>query len=1155
MSDQLNPSNEFSRLAAENKERIKELACINETTKIIKEGKSVEETLQKITLRLPKAWQYPEYAVARIVYGLLEYHSPGFKETEWSQKQTFQTIDGEEGTIEIFYTKKFPTLFEGPFLKEERDLILNLSNLILGFLNSIKAKEIIWKKDKKKQEKRKSSQTSKAALSSRQLLQKFLNKHNADRDLLHDLMPFKVKEILLVANLYDAYSIEKEGRFSDHILGEYHQLNLTSLPRVTGVSTEDEALEALEEKHYDLVILMMGVDKKTPLVVANTIKKKYAYIPTFLLLNNNSDLAVLEERKMDLSHIDKIFIWNGDSKVFFAMVKLIEDKVNVENDTKLGLVRVILLVEDSARYYSRYLPMLYKIIMEQTQRLIEDVNTDDLYKVLKMRARPKILLASTYEEAMDVFEDYKDYFLCVISDVCFPKEGKLFDDAGFEFIKFVKDQALNLPTVLQSSNPDNAEKSYQIKSNFINKNSESLLQDLKSFINYHLGFGHFVYRDNQGRQIAVAKSMVEFESYLKTVPDDSLIYHAVKNQFSLWLMARGEIQIAKIINPLKITDFQDPKQMREFLINILKLYRNEQEKGKIVNFSEQAILEENNIVSLAAGALGGKGRGLAFINTLIYNFKFKELLPLINVRTPRTSIVGTEEFDIFIESNHLLEVIYNEEDYNELRKRFIEADLSYSLKKKLKVLIRLITKPLAIRSSSLFEDSITQPFSGIFETYILPNNHPEFEERYQQAMNAIKLVYASIYSKNARNYFKAIGHKVEEEKMAVVIQEVVGNKFEDYYYPHISGTAQSHNFYPVAHMEPDEGFAVSALGLGQYVVEGEKAFRFSPSYPNLEIVSTKDLYKSSQVQFYAVNLAKENLDLLEGEDAGLIKLDISESEKHGTLKHLASVYDPENDTVRPGLDSYGPRILNFANILKFEYIPLAKTINVILDVVKEALGSPVEIEFAVDLSKDKNGLTSFYLLQIKPLVCNEEDYTVDVNQIDSENLVLYSEKTMGNGKIQNIKDVIFVMPDRFSNMHTVEMTYEIEQMNQKMQEEGKQYILIGPGRWGTRDKFIGIPVAWPQISNAKIIVEMSLDDFALDASLGSHFFHNVTSMNVGYFSVNHKSIKDTISWDILNKQNVIEEKKYFKHVAFEKPLTIIMDGRKRFSAITWENHK
>src|SRR6056297_756664 len=550
---------------------------------------------------------------------------------------------------------------------------------------------------------------------------------------------------------------------------------------------------------------------------------------------------------------------------------------------------------------------------------------------------------------MDIFEHYSDYFLCVISDVSFPKNGLLDNNAGFELIHYIKENITNLPTVLQSSNPENAKKTYEIKSNFINKNSETLLQDLKSFINYHLGFGHFVYRDNQGRQIAVAKSMAEFESYLITVPEDSLVYHAVKNQFSLWLMARGEIQIAKIINPLKISDFEDAEQMREFLINILDLYRKEQEKGKIVNFSEHAVKEENNIVSLASGSLGGKGRGVAFINTLIYNFKFNEMLPSINLRTPRTAIVGTDEFDIFLEKNKLGARIFQEQDYEKIKQWFLQSELSFELQKRIKIFLKHITKPLAVRSSSLFEDSITQPFSGVFDTYVIPNNHPDFNKTYRQLADAIKLVYASIYSDEARNYFKAVGHKVEEEKMAVIIQELVGNQYENYYYPHISGTAQSHNYYPVAHMKPDEGFAVAAVGLGQYVVDGEQAYRFSPSYPKLEIVSNKDLVKSSQVKFYAVDMENNEVDLTEGSDAGLTKLDIDVAEKHGNLKHCASVYDPDNDRIEPGLDVYGPRIVNFANILKLDYVPLAKTINTILDVVKEALGTQVEIEWAVDL--------------------------------------------------------------------------------------------------------------------------------------------------------------------------------------------------------------
>ncbi|MEA3317523.1 MAG: PEP/pyruvate-binding domain-containing protein, partial [Bacteroidota bacterium] len=807
----------------------------------------------------------------------------------WSLKQSFETIDGDIGVIQVCYIKELPISFEGPFLKEERELLNNISNLILGHVNGVKAKELIGN-EKAKKDKKEEIINNSEKINSRKLLQKFLNKHNSDRDLLHDLMPFKVKEILLVANLYDAYSIEKEGRFTDYILGEYHQMNLTSMPRITGASTKEEAIEELKTKHFDLVILMMGVDKNVPIEISHAIKEKYSYIPLFLLLNNNSDLAILEKSKEQFFDIDKVFVWNGDSKVFFAMVKMLEDKVNVDNDTQVGLTRVILLVEDSAKYYSRYLPILYKIVMEQTKRLIEDVNTDDLYKVLKLRARPKILLATNYEEALEIFEKYKDYFICLISDVSFPKNNEMYDVAGFELIKYVQSVISNLPTLLQSSDPDNAKYTYEIGSNFINKNSESLLQDLKSFINFHLGFGDFVYRDNFGKQIAVAKSMQEFESFLETVPDDSLMYHALKNQFSLWLMARGEIQIAKIINPLSVNDFKNPGQLRQFLVNIIKLHRREHDKGKIVNFSEIDILEESNIVNLSPGALGGKGRGLAFINTLIYNFQFKELLPLINVRTPKTSIIGTDEFDLFLETNKLLEKVIQETDYKKIKEYFINGRLTNQLRKKLKTFVKLIKKPLAVRSSSLYEDSITQPFSGIFGTYILPNNHPDSEVRLKQLMNAIKLVYASIYSNNSKNYFKAIGYKIEEEKMAVVIQELVGNQYEEYYYPHISGTAQSHNYYPIAHMKPEEGFAVVALGLGQYVVEGEKAYRFSPNFPNLEVSTTKTLLKNSQVNFYAVNMSKRELNLLEGEDAALIKLDIDIAEEHNSIKHIASVY-------------------------------------------------------------------------------------------------------------------------------------------------------------------------------------------------------------------------------------------------------------------------
>lgn len=1141
-------SPEFRRLMHEQRERLKELGCINQTTYILKEGKPVEETLQQIALLLPAAWQYPEYTVARISFMGKEFESLEFRETKWKMTQEFDTIDEETGTIEIFYLKEFREEHEGPFLKEERDLVLNISSLITGYINSFRARDIIRTANIPKKE-----EDDYTHISSKKLLQKFLDRHNAERDVFHDLQPFKVKEILLVANLYDAYSIEGEGRFADHILGEYYQMSLTSIPRVTGVSGEEEAFNRLKARHYDMVIIMIGVDKESPMDLCRKIKDKYPYLPTYILLNSPADIAFVKSQKALKVPFDNYFVWTGESKVFFAMVSQLEDRVNVENDTQKGLTGVILLVEDSADYYSSYLPMLYSLVMDQTRNLIEDVSTDELYKVLKLRARPKILLTSNWENAIAVFDNYRDNLLCVISDMAFPKNDTMHEKAGFELIQHIKTHLPNLPTVLQSSDPESAKYAFTLKSNFINKNSESLLQDLKSFINYYLGFGHFVYRDNSGRQIAVAKSMKEFEAYLETVPEDSLAYHAMKNHFSLWLMARGEVKIAKLINPIKVSDFKSLRELREFLLEIIRKRRQELNKGRVINFEESAAIDETNVVSITPGSLGGKGRGLAFINTLIYSFELGRLITGINIKTPVTAIIGTDEFDMFMERNHLWTLVKEEKDHDLIQKAFMTGTLNFTLEKKLRVFLGKINRPLAVRSSSLFEDSMSQPFSGIFGTYLLPNNNPDPETRQKHLSDAIKLVFASVYSKNARAYFEAINYKIELEKMAVVIQEVVGHSYDDAFYPHISGSAQSFNFYPVAHMTPKDGFAVVALGLGQYVMEGNLTYRFSPAYPALEIISQKDLCKNSQVRFYAVDLSKKELNLLEGENAGLKMLDIGDAEKHGTLNHVASVLNPDNDTINPGLDSPGPRVINFADILKYNYIPLAPALKTVLDVVTEACGTPVEIEFAVDLTRDESGNASFYLLQIKPLLGTGAGYNIDPGSVNEDELILLSRKSMGNGLIKGISDIIFIEPEKFDNKLTAAMADEIASVNEKMIREDRKYILIGPGRWGSRDRFLGIPVTWPQISGAKVIVEVSLPDFHPDASLGSHFFHNVTSMNVGYFSVNQNSDQDLVSWDKIRNQEVIAKGEFYRHIRFEKPLIVRMDGKKGMAVISMDH--
>ncbi len=1131
------------------RERIKELAAINQTTAVLRSGKTVEDTLHQISLIIPKAWQYPEFTVCRIRFGKIDIKSHGYTETQYCQRQTIETIDGQAGSIEVCYLKAFPTAFEGPFLEEERHLLVNLGNLITGYLNSVKGKAMLRKTTPRDTAGDKEEETP--GKPGRKLLQTFLNRNNYNRDIYHDLMPFKVKEILLVANLYDAYSIEKEGRFSEHVLGEFYQLSLSTMPRITGVSTTEEVMEQVSSKHYDLIIIMMGVDKHFPVDLSKKIKDLFPYIPVFLLLNSNTDIALFENDPVKLTWIDRVFVWNGDSKIFFAMINYLEDKANVENDTKIGMVRVILLVEDSPNYYSLYLPMLYNIVLEQTKNIIEDVTTDELYRILRLKARPKILLASTYEEALYIFNKYKDYILCLISDVKFNKDGKLNETAGIGLVKHIRKENHDLPIVLQSSSEENAANAWELKVSFINKSSETLLGDFRSFITHYLGFGNFIYRDREGRQIAVARSLKEFEDLLKTIPEDSLLYHARKDHFSMWLMARGEIQVARILNPAKVTDFKDPASLRAYLINVIQHFRNEQNLGKVIPFEESAITDVENIVSLSDGALGGKGRGLAFINTLIYNYDFTQHVPNINIRTPKTSIIGTDEFEYFLDRNRLREKAVTETDYETIRTWFLQGKLTDTLIRRLKLVIRNITKPLAIRSSGLFEDSLNQPFAGIFETYLIPNNHPDPKVRLEQLMDAIKLVYASVYSPIAKGYIEAVNYRIQQEKMAVVIQEVVGNQFGEVFYPHISGVAQSYNFYPFAHMKPEEGFAVIALGLGRYVVEGEKAFRFAPKYPNLEINSPKDQYKGSQVYFYAVDLKKMDVNLLEGEDAGLRKLDIDDAEMHGTLKHLASVYSAENNRIIPGLGAPGPRVVNFADILKYNYIPLSKTIEVVLDVVSEALGSPVEIEFAVDLNKDSDYKSTFYLLQIKPLIGSAADYEVDMSKIKPQEIVLYSEKEMGNGMVDDIHDVVFVDPDSFDKSRTVEMAAEMDRINARYVREGRRYILIGPGRWGTRDRWIGVPVAWPQISNARVIVETSLEGFPLDASSGSHFFHNVTSMNVGYFCVQPEMSESYIRYEILKSQPGLERTEYFCIARFSKPLVIRMDGKKRIAVITF----
>ncbi len=1143
---------DFEKLIHQNTERVKELDGINITSEIIMQGLSFDVTLQKICSVLSLSWQYPNDTVSRIVYGNKVFiSSDSFNETPWKQSKNFVTIENIKGSIEIFYLKEFPIEFEGPFLHEERNLINNLAILVSGYINTNRARDVIgvlpYRSVEMHDRKRYSEVLERKRLPLPPL-QEFFDKRAIDKYIYLDMMRYKVKEILFVATLYDAFILDNEDGFFEQFMGEIYQYTLFSIPRITGVSSPAEALELIQHTRFDLVIIMLGTDKAATFDLSQKIKKIYSDIPVYLLLNKIGAPDDHVKPVTTAEGIDKIFVWNGDAKVFFAIVKVTEDAVNLENDTNVGLVRVILLVEDSPDYYSRYLTQLYSIVFGQVQHLIASVK-NELDKISKMRSRPKIVLATNYEEAVHIFNKYKDHILCVISDVEFEKEGVYSNQSGISFVKYVRSQISALPIALQSSDKLYMTRADEMKVTFINKNADNLFDELKRFVNYHLGFGHFVFRNKEGESIGVAHDLKDFIDLLATVPDESIEYHALRNQFSIWLMSRGEIKLAKMLNPVQVYYFETITEFRTYIIATIRRAITDKQKGKIIDFDDSDLEHERNIISLATGSMGGKGRGLAFINTLISNFDFSEYAPDINLCTPLTMIIGTDEFELFMKHNALYSMVFGDQDHNTLKQAFVKAELSSKLLERLRKILERKENPLAIRSSSLSEDSLTQPFSGVFDTYLLPNNHPDFNVRFEQLTTAIKLVYLSIYSKEARNYYATIHHKVEDEKMAVVIQDLVGKAYDNVFYPQISGVAQSYNFYPFAHMKPEEGFAVMAVGLGEYVVKGACSYRFSPKYPDIVLSSPEDQMKQSQVYFYAVDMARKDLDLIgEGEHAGLCRLDISNAKKHGTLNHCASTYDFENSRLLPGLDIDGPLVINFANILKYNYIPLAKTIDVILNAVKNALGSPVEIEFAVDIDKDDQGKASFYLLQIKPLVGNQLNFDIDVSTIDRDKLILYASASLGNGHVTDICDIIFVEPETFDKMQTLEMVNEIEEINHKMIIENRKYILIGPGRWGTRDRFLGIPVVWSQISYARAIVEMSLDDFPLEASLGSHFFHNVVSMNVGYLAVQKHSSNDFINWNLINAQQLISKTKYFKHIRCSMPLDIIMDGQKRIAA-------
>jgi len=983
----------------------------------------------------------------------------------------------------------------------------------------------------------------------------YYNKFKYGDDTFHSLMQYRIRDILLVSTFYDAFILEQDGHLSVRLFGEYQQLDLSNYPRIVTTPSAEEALRLIGEEHFDLVITLENVGRISSLDLAREIKTLDRKLPILLLLNKTTNPLYFENNSEYAGYFDDIFYWDGDAKIFLTMVKLIEDRHNLRHDTEVGLTRVILLYEKSIKYYSKFLPVIYYELVQQTQRLIKE-ELNDVNKRLRMRARPKVVLVHNLQNALTIFDSYKDYISCVISaenSVVDKKPHLCYKIDGLSLFKRIREHDQRTALMLHSSDQSIIKDALDQSIYYLYENSPSFWRNFRDFLHTSQGFGDFIFRDESGRIIDTAGSMREFETKLQVIPEQSLMYHAELNHFSTWLIAHGEFQVARVIAPKKVEDFPDIKALREYLLTVFQYVNQHKNRGKLVQFNLDSLTDPKQIVRLAEGSLGGKGRGLAFLNALAETMELDELFSEIEIKLPCTAIIGTDEFDSFIERNGLNLDFSSYSDY-EIDKMFLNGSLSDTLIERLTIYLTKIRKPIAVRSSGLLEDSQSQPFAGVYRTFMLPNNNRDDVIRLQRLCEAIKLIFASIYLKDTRDYIEGINFKIEEEKMGVILQEVVGDKYDSFYYPHFSGVAESYNYYPTSYIKHSDGIVSLAAGLGKSVVDREKSYSFCPRYPRIEFMQPFRVVEYSQNYMYTINLAREDFQLISGEEETLVKMKISDAEKGGPLIDLTSVWDYENNAFVEGTYVKGPRVITFRSVTHFNLIPLADVLNLILDIGEKAMGIPVEIEFAVKLSENRGEdltrrMASFYLLQIRPLNVSKERISIGLNSIDRNELLLLSTCALGNGVMEEIHDLVFLVPESFDNSKTLQMREEIEFLNETMRKENRDYILIGPGRWGSSDPYLGIPVKWAQINRARVIVEVGLKNFNVEASQGSHFFQNVLAMEVGYFTVPYGNENDFIAWNYLKDQPVHNRTDHFIHLRSRTPFVVKIDGRQGCAVI------
>ena len=957
-------------------------------------------------------------------------------------------------------------------------------------------------------------------------------------------MSRRVEDIILVSSLYDTFILQEDGQLSELILSEFLELNLHHTTGLTHVPSGEEAIAlAKSQSRFNLIITAVNVGDMDAVELARRVREEGLEIPVILLAYDGGELSEYMARR-DTSVLERIFLWQGDPRVLLAIVKYVEDRLNVDYDTGVAGVQCIFLIEDNIRFYSAFLPLIYDEVIRHSQSLLaEGINM--AHKILRMRARPKILLCTTFEEAWQYFSRFSDQTLGVIADMQFPREGVLDPEAGVKFARMVRKAWPDTPILLQSSRPDNEQPAIEAGASFMLKGSPTLLNDLRQFMIDRLAFGDFVFQMPDGTVIDRVHDLRGLLDRLRVVPAESIVYHADRNDFSRWLRVRTEFDLARHLRLRGPTDYPGVEQRRGYLISQIDTYRREQARETIGDFDPSTFDATTSFARIGGGSLGGKARALAFVRRLLTDPALSDRFEGVHITVPPAVVLGTDVFDQFIDDNRLRDFAMSSNDDEEIERRFAEAEFPKEFERDLASFLEFMRNPLAVRSSSLLEDSQYQPLAGVYNTYMLPNNHEDPDVRLRRLIAAVKRVYASAFLTYAKNYFKVTPYRLEEEKMAVLIQKVVGSRHGPRFYPHLAGAARSYNFYPYPPQTAEDGVAAVALGLGRTVVDGGRALSFCPKHPQhlVHFSTPKDMLDNSQRDFVSIEMDSEDEEVTELHHP----LEVAEEDR--TLSYVASTYSPDNDAVYGGTSRPGIRLVSFAPILKHRSFPLPEIMTHLLELGRRGMNSEVEIEFAVDLTSIRGAPKEFGFLQMRPMAMSREMEEVEISDVAPEDVLCRSSSVLGNGKLDHIRDVVAVDRRRFVRAKSREVALEVARLNAELVGRGIPYVLIGLGRWGSADPWLGIPITWDQISGARVIVEAGFEDVHVAPSQGSHFFQNLTSFRVGYFTVNPGAGEGFLDWAWLDSEHGEKEDGVVRHLSFPEPLVVKIDGKRQQGVI------